>query len=173
MRRLRAKEGGFTLIELMIVVAIVGILAAVAIPSVRRYAMDSKISDGISNVQGILTAEQAFFTRFERYTNDLPWCPAAAPPGRSAVPWVTTCGGEWSTLGWRPDGPTYFVYRVLNAPANFQDFNLDEAPVQPWCGVEAVADTDGDGQRVTLRANSVDYSYKRSPNLKDDGNLTW
>jgi len=70
---------GFTLIEMMVAVAIVGLLAAVAIPLVRSYALDSRISEAIGNVQGLLESEEGFFVRFRRYTVSLDWCPANIP----------------------------------------------------------------------------------------------
>ncbi|WP_414645174.1 type IV pilin protein, partial [Candidatus Deferrimicrobium sp.] len=55
---LRGKKGkkGFTLIELMIVVAIIGILAAIAIPNFLRFQAKSKQSEAKTNLGGIFTA---------------------------------------------------------------------------------------------------------------------
>ena len=54
--KLRSKKG-FTLIELMIVVAIIGILAAIAIPNFLRFQAKSKQSEAKGNLGGIYTAE--------------------------------------------------------------------------------------------------------------------
>ena len=55
------KQQGFTLIELMIVVAIIGILAAIALPAYQDYTKRAKVSEGLSLAAGAKTAVVEFF----------------------------------------------------------------------------------------------------------------
>ncbi|MCP3105090.1 prepilin-type N-terminal cleavage/methylation domain-containing protein [Myxococcus sp. K15C18031901] len=64
------KKGGFTLIELMIVVAIIGILAAIAIPNFIRFQAKSKQSEAKTNLKAIFTAQKAFFGEKDKYVTD-------------------------------------------------------------------------------------------------------
>ena len=58
---------GFTLIELMIVVAIIGILAAIAIPNFLKYQAKSKQSEAKTNLKGIFTSETSYFGEHNFY----------------------------------------------------------------------------------------------------------
>ena len=55
-------QQGFTLIELMIVVAIIGILAAIAIPAYQNYTIRAQVSEGMSLADGAKTAITEFYT---------------------------------------------------------------------------------------------------------------
>jgi len=67
---------GFTLIELMIVVAIIGILAAIAIPNFLRYQAKSKQAEAKTNLGAIGTNAEAYRSEHDTYIadfNDLGW----------------------------------------------------------------------------------------------------
>jgi len=62
---------GFSLLELMIVVAIVGILAAVGLPQYNQQMVKGKRSDGIQMLTRVLSSQERYFSNEITYTTDL------------------------------------------------------------------------------------------------------
>ena len=112
------REKGFTLIELMITVAILAILAAVAIPVYNNYVYRAKTAEATTNISGIRTLEESYFAENNRYITSATGtaCCAAAPagaPGKQRRNWLAAEVTNWGTLGFAPTGAsTYYTYSV-------------------------------------------------------------
>ena len=61
------RQDGFTLVELMVVVAIIGLLSAVAIPNFRKYQAKAKVSEAKLQLSSVYTAETAFYSDYNIY----------------------------------------------------------------------------------------------------------
>jgi prepilin-type N-terminal cleavage/methylation domain-containing protein len=126
----RARTEGFSLIELMIVVAITGILAAIAIPTFTDYINKSRTSEATSFLGVIKLRQEAFRSEFGQYlecggrttlsgldTLDANYAPRTAPDAVS-VGWVPNAC--FAALSASPDGAVRFIYSwVAGNPTNF------------------------------------------------------
>ena len=123
------KQEGFTLIELMIVVAIIGILAAIAIPNFLQYQMKSRQSEAKTNLQAVRTSEIAFQAERGCYigaagegvvapvgntkTVPFPWGVGLGPAAAGTV-WCAgagaTASGNFRDMGFVATGNVNFRY---------------------------------------------------------------
>lgn len=67
----RQPQGGFSLIEVMITVAIVAIVAAIALPSYGQYVTKSRRADGIAELSRIMQQQEKYFLNELSYVTDL------------------------------------------------------------------------------------------------------
>jgi len=149
---IRKSNKGFTLIELMIVVAIIGILAAIAIPNFLRFQLKSKSSEGKVNLAAIRTAEESYLAEFGVYVGAvLSPATVGSNGGSSKTPFVNVAGANagFDQLGWSPEGQVFFQYGVnINAAAAGASFtasatgNIDAAGAnQAWGYVKQIGTT--------------------------------
>ncbi len=98
MLKLRSKKG-FTLIELMIVVAIIGILAAIAIPNFMRFQARSRTTEARTNLGAIYTGQVAFFGEGNSYGlfTQVGWAPTGTPRYHYTFDGATTGNDGWNT----------------------------------------------------------------------------
>lgn len=154
---------GFTLIELMVVVVIVGILATLAVVGYRKIVQSAHVSEATSMVQNIRVAQEAYHAETQHYANvssdmtSLTSYYPAAPKYGVLTGWGGPCSGclsgmTWTMLPLHVDGPVLFGYTTVAGVANTTppswtvDGQTSSMVSQPsdWYEVGARADLDND-----------------------------
>jgi len=109
--RQASRNSGFTLIEVMISVAIIGILAAVAIPAFKSYQNRSKRSEAFANLGSIANLQKTFFSEYSVYIG-VPPQPAAGVPSSDKRLWTPAAETAYQQVGFRPEGAVFYDYEV-------------------------------------------------------------
>lgn len=104
---------GFTLIELMIVVTIIAIILAVAVPNLLRSRVQANENSAVGTIRAIMSAETTFNTQNGRYSQNFAEMTAAIPPYLSGD-WTKPKSGYIFTLG-----GTAINYTVNANPTTF------------------------------------------------------
>lgn len=151
---------GFTLIELMIVVTIIGILAAIAIPAFGKYVRKSKTAEAGINVRKLYDGECAYF--YEEHVSRAGSVvskqfvaagpePSTVPPGRKVTGVFTSA--SWTALKFGTDSAIMFRYStVVSGTSNSAAFTA-----------RAEGDLDGDG---------VTSVFERIGSIGTDGEIS-
>ena len=149
MKIVRKAQKGFTLIELMIVVAIIGILAAVAIPAFMDYMRKAKKSEASVNLNKLgKTAKIAYqeSSTFPTVTGAAyPAGPCCGQPDNKC-PAVAPDAATWGVLEFEITEPNYFSYTYTPTIAD---------GVATSFVAKAVADTDCDKTSITYTMNGT------------------
>jgi type II secretory pathway pseudopilin PulG len=97
----------FTLVEMMIVIAIVIILTAIAVPELNQMQLKAKRSEVPLNVDGITTAHMAYDAAHDRFVFVTGYVPNTTMNKKTRA-WVTS--SNYQILGFRPDGAVRGAY---------------------------------------------------------------
>jgi type IV pilus assembly protein PilA len=171
----KRSEQGFTLVELMITIVIVGILATLATFGVMKYLRMSKTGEPLQMIGSIKSSQEAYRAEMLSYLDvsgakDISassFYPGATP-GTKVWGWgdtSTTVGANFKLLGVTSDAPVRFVYACsAGGPsdkpsvANLGSTSVANWPTaatgQQWYVVNAKGDLDGDGTKSSYSSAS-------------------
>ena len=103
-------EQGFTLIELLVCVAIIGILAAIAIPQFSEYRTRAFDARAKSDLRNIISAQEAQFVNTETYVPDLGDLTGFSSESPAVSVILSASNGAWSGKTYHPMGSTTYCF---------------------------------------------------------------
>jgi type IV pilus assembly protein PilA len=145
----RLARRGFTLVELAVVVAIVGVLSVIAVVGYRKLTLSAKVTEARNMVSAIRIAQEDYKLERGVYADlgDTNHCPSSGltvPAVKAA--WTPACNSgkaAWSLLPVHSDGPVQFGYATVatGSPPTYGFVNMAAAvTTKPWYVIHAQAD---------------------------------
>jgi len=139
----------------MIVVAIIGILAAIAIPNFQNYQMKAKTAEAKTNIGAIRTSQESYRAETDSF---LICAPLGGNFTGSKAAWVPATG--FQAIGFAPAGDVYYQYEVAvggtAAVANVAGTGI--AGDNQMC-ISAAGDLDADGGGAALDAANGEFGF--------------
>lgn len=133
MKTMIRHESGFTLLELMIVVVIIAILTAIALPSYRQYVLRGHRTDATRALQDLSSRQENYYFSNNAYTSTL-----------SDLGATSSIAGQYFTIGIASASTTDYVIEATAVGAQAQDggcltFKLHRSGQQESTGSDSVA----------------------------------
>ncbi len=174
-RQRYAARRAFTLVELLVVVAMVGVLAALAMVGYRKYMNAAGVAEPKAVIQGIRGAQESYKAEMLEYLDVSAgvlddWFPAGTLNDQKRA-WDVTGEPNWQLLNVTTDGAVRFGYASVagttaNFPATPSPFTWSGlpgppladpqfAPNGPWYIIQAAGDRDADGTLALLLTTST------------------
>jgi len=153
-------QKAFSLIEIIVVVAIIAILTSIAIPQYNKYLLTAKRIEAVHNLLSIRSMEESYRAVNDKYVT-AEWSPSDVPGSSKSNDWNDN--SYFSEIGFKPNGGVFYRYGVCNM--NGLDKTHEDCESNPQSCWNDAPDPDNGFTNVT---SYIDILIKAEGDLDDD-----